>query len=182
MVDELSQVPPELYAGDSFAWIRTLTGYPASTWALTYYFRNGTDSFNVVASAVGDIHSISVSGSDTGDYKAGRYRWHARVSDGSTVTTVEDGWLQVKPDPTKSNTDWRSHARKMLDAIELALEGQATKQQLDLISYTIGGTVNVNRDRELLMKWRDKYARELLTEDGGAGTDDRHRYIRFVQP
>jgi hypothetical protein len=171
--------PTQVFAGDTLAWTRDLADHPADTWTLTYYFVNETDSFNIVATADGTTHSVSIGGATTGAYKSGRYRWHARVTDGTTVTTVDQGWFEVKPDPAKLKTDWRSHARKMIDAIESTLEGNASKQQLDLISYSFGA-VNVNRDKELLMRWRDRYARELHSDEGGSGF--QHIGIRFARP
>lgn len=181
MVETPTQVPTTLFAGDSFAWERELADYPADTWTLTYYFSNDRENFQVVATADGTKHVASVDGANT-TYKPGRYRWHARVTDGSTTRTIDDGWLEVRPNPTGAKVDWRSHARKMIEAIEATLEGQASKQQLDLVSYSIGGTVNVNRDRDLLHKLRDKYGRELQGEDGGTAKDPRHLYVRFGAP
>lgn len=181
MVDTLIQVPLMVVAGDSLAWERQLSDYPADVWTLTYYFANEIKSFKIIATASATTHVLSATGAVTGAYKAGRYRWHARVTNGPTIATVDDGWFIVKPDPTIGKNDWRSHARKMFDAIESALEGQATKQQLDLINYSLG-VVNVSRDRELLMKWRDKYALELRAEEGGRKSDQRNHYIRFVNP
>ncbi len=182
MVATPTNVPESLFAGDTFAWERDLADYPASAWTLKYYFDSELDSFEITAGAVGDLHTVSVVPATTKDYKAARYRWHARVDNATIFTTVDNGWLVVSPDPIGDKTDWRSHARKMLDAIEATLEGQATKEQLDLISYSIGGTVNVSRDRKLLMEWRDKYSRELKSEDGTEQSVPRHAFIKFGKP
>ena len=74
---------------------------------------------------------------------------------------------------------WRPHARKMLDAIEAALEGKANKNQLDLVSYSIGGELSLTRDRDQLLKLRAKYTQELADEEGIARINDRNVYIRF---
>ncbi|KKL52918.1 hypothetical protein LCGC14_2280650, partial [marine sediment metagenome] len=52
----------------------------------------------------------------------------------------------------------------------------------DLLSYSIGGTVNVSRDRRLLMEWRDKYSRELKSEDGTGQGVPRDAFIKFGNP
>lgn len=179
MVDIATQVPDVVFAGDLLQWTRDLDDYPASTWTLAYTLSNSSEKVSITASASGDTHSVSVAAAATGAYKAGRYRWFARVTNGSSVHTVEDGWIVILPDPTKK-TDWRSHARKMLDAIEAALEGAASKDQLNLLNYSLG-VVNVSRDRELLWKARDRYLRELNNEDGTT-KNRRHTFVRFVSP
>ena len=43
--------PTSLRAGNTWQWRREdLSDYPASTWTLTYHFRNRTSHFDVVAS------------------------------------------------------------------------------------------------------------------------------------
>lgn len=181
MVDVLTQIPANVIAGDSFAWQRELADYPADTWTLTYYFSNGEQAFEIVASADGLVHDVAVTAADTAVYVAGRYHWYARATSGVEAATVESGWLVVAPDPSSGKIDYRSHARKMFEAIELALEGQASKLQLDLISYSLG-VVNVSRDRELLIRYRDKYALELQNESGAGGGDPRNNFVRFARP
>lgn len=173
------QVPVTIIAGDSVSWVRELSDYPAGVWTLTYIFSNATHSFTVSTTASGTAHAAAVLAATSGAYTAGRYRWHARVTDGTAVHTVEDGWLTVKPNPAGSNVDWRSHARKMLDAIEATLEGNATKGQLDLVSYSIGGEVSLTRDREQLLKLRAQYTLELAGEEGSAQLGKRNLYLRF---
>jgi hypothetical protein len=173
------QVPETIIAGDSVAWVRELADYPAGVWSLTYLFSNAVQSFTIAAAADGVLHSAAVSAATTGAYTAGRYRWHARVTNGTDVFTVENGWLEVKPNPAGSNVDWRSHARKMLDAIEATLESKATREQLDLLSYSIGGEVSLTRDREQLLKLRAQYTVELANEEGSAKLKKRNVYVRF---
>lgn len=173
------QVPDTIIAGDSVSWVRELSDYPAGVWTLTYLFSNSGGSFTAVAVASGLAHAVTLTAAVTAGYTAGRFRWHARVTDGTSVYTVEDGWLDVKPNPAGSNVDWRSHARKMLDAIEATLEGNATKGQLDLVSYSIGGEVSLTRDREQLLKLRQQYTLELAGEEGSARLGKRHVYLRF---
>ena len=173
------QVPSKLVAGDSFAWERDLADYPADIWELTYLFSNADAEFTITATADGTTHVASALPATTEDYVAGRYRWHGRVTDDTDIYTVEDGWLVIDPDPSDKKVDWRSHARKMLDAIEAALEGKANKNQLDLVSYSIGGELSLTRDRDQLLKLRAKYTQELADEEGIDRINDRNVYIRF---
>ena len=180
MVEIPTQIPQAIFAGDILEWRRELDDYPADAYTLTYYFSNASKKFEIAAVADGTTHAVSVAATVTTDYEPGRYRWHARADDASgDIRTVGDGWIVVLPSPA-DHTDWRSHARKMLDAIEAALEGQADKDQLNLLSYSLG-VVSVSRDRELLYKARDRYLRELNNEDGGAN-NRRHTFVRFARP
>jgi hypothetical protein len=176
------QVPEKLIAGDSWAWERELPDYPAPAWTLTYHFSNAAANFDITATASGTAHAAARTPAESGELTSGRYRWHARVTNGTDSFTVEDGWLEVLPDPSSGAADWRSHARKMLDAIEATLEDSATKTQLDLVSYSIGGEVSLTRDRELLLKLRAQYTLELADEDGVDRISNRHIYVRFGKP
>lgn len=171
--------PSTIIAGDSLAWEVDLDDYPAGVWSLTYYFSSAVRSFTVGTTADGTTHVVAVA--DSSAYVAGRYRWHARVTDGATIATLADGWTDIRPNPAGANVDYRSHARKMVDAIRATLEGYATKKQLDLVSYAVGSTINVRRDRELLLKMLDRYQLELATEEGGS-LNNRHVRLRFVRP
>ncbi len=185
MVDTLTQVPGSLVAGDTFAWQRDLSvDYPASTWALIYYLDREGKRYTINATASGDVHVVSVAGSETASYEPGRYRWHARVNDGTTFKTIESGWIEITPNPADNKTkDWRSHARRMLEAIEAVLEKQASQDQLDLVSYAIGGSVNVSRDRKILIELRSKYRAEVQDEEPASGrSTSRHIYLRFGAP
>lgn len=181
MVDTATQVPESVFAGDLIAWERELADYPASAWELTYSLSNAADRIEIVAGESGDTYTVSIDVATSGAYKAGRYRWFARVSDGAgDERTVEQGWIVILPDPAKQ-ADWRSHARKMLDAIEAALEGAADKDQLNLLSYSLG-VVSVSRDRELLWTARARYQRELKNEEGSSKKNQRHTFVRFTPP
>jgi len=45
--------PAALRSGDTWQWTRDLGDYPADAWTLTYYFRNATAHFDIVATADG---------------------------------------------------------------------------------------------------------------------------------
>lgn len=129
--------PASAIAGDTWSWTKSLSDYPAPTWTLTYYFRSREGEFNFNAAADGADHLVTVTAATTAGYKAGRYGWTVVVTSGSERRTVETGELEVLPDPasTGAGQDPRSHARKVLDAIQAVLEGRATKDQEE---YSIG--------------------------------------------
>src|SRR3954469_18224543 len=91
-------LPSELIAGDTWQWTRSYGDYPAGTWTATIYFELPGSQFNAVATPSGTTHSFNISAATTLGKKAGHYKWWVRVTDGTTSTTVEEGWVDVKPD------------------------------------------------------------------------------------
>lgn len=180
MTDIAEQVPNELTAGDSWVWTRDLSDYPAGTWTLSYVFKNAESSFSATASASGTTHSISIAAATTAGYKAGRYKWFARVTYGSTTTTIEDGWLDVLPDPSVAGQyDYRSWARRALDAIEATLEGRASSDQL---AMSIAGRSISRIPLGELTQWRDRLLQEVRTEErvsqSGRGRNIKAKVMR----
>ena len=54
--------PTSITAGDSVAWTRSLSDYPASAgWSLAYTLINAAAKITINASAAGDDHAVSVS-------------------------------------------------------------------------------------------------------------------------
>jgi hypothetical protein len=126
-------VPLKLVAGDTWRWTRDLSDYPATIWAVTYYFEKADKKFDAMASADGSSHAVSIAAATSTEYPPGRYRWFARAVAGAIVETIEDeeGWLEVLPNPAATGTrDPRSWARRALDAVEATIEGRASSGQL----------------------------------------------------
>lgn len=157
---------PQLRIGDTWQWRREDLGdYPASTWTLTYYFRNATSYFNVTATADADAFEVSVAKATTAGYVTGWYDWFAMVDDGAERYQVDSGRVELLPDPSGSVAlDARTHARTMLDTIEAALESRAAADTLDLISTQLDAR-GLTRDREGLLKLRTYYRAEVARED-----------------
>lgn len=165
MTAEVPTIEPESFiAGDTWRWTRTLADYPASTWTLTYRARSRESSFEITATASGADHSVTVAKATTAAYKAGIYAWTAQVTDGTTRTTVASGLWTVAPDPanTGAGLDPRSHARRVLEAVEAVLEGRATKDQEE---YAINGRSLKRESRETLLKFRNQYRGEVRAEE-----------------
>jgi hypothetical protein len=162
-----------LIAGDSLDFITSPTLYPASAgWTLTYVLTPqaaGGTSITFTATASGDDYLIEVSAATTAAWTAGAYSWASAVSKAGERFTVDDGSITIRPDPfTATSLDNRSHARKMLDAIEAALESRATASQLDLLELTIYSRSS-KRDPSVLMKARSQYIAEVARENAALG-------------
>ncbi len=132
--------PDEFFVGDTLQWTKDLSDFPASVWTLKYNFISsdaGAANILITSTADGDTLSVSVPIATTDDYVAGDYKWFSYVVDsGATVRhSVSNGSTTIKPDQS-SDTDARSHAKKVLDAINANIEGIASKEQQ---SYSIAG-------------------------------------------
>lgn len=158
--------PTELRVGDTWQWRREDLGdYPASTWTLTYYFRNATAKFDVAATADGDAFEVSVAKGTTATRTAGFYDWVAMVDDGTERYQVDAGRIELLPDLALDSVyDARTFARKMLDSIEDALEARASADTLDLINAQLAER-SLGRDRNGLLKLREYFRAEAAKED-----------------
>jgi hypothetical protein len=167
MSDIPSTEPEEITAGDTIKWTKSLSDYPADSYALHYQFQPlaGGTAISIAATADGTDHAITVSAAVSADYTAGDYRWTSYVLDSATGlerTTIDRGNTTILPDPLTSTADLRSHARTTLDAIEALLEGEASIAQQEL---TIDGRTLKRRTIAELLEMRSFYLAEVQRED-----------------
>lgn len=159
--------PAELVAGDTWIWTRPdlVSAYPASQgWSLSYVLVNAGAVIAVSATAEGDVFTVNAPAETTADKVAGVYNWEAYVAVGTDRFRVGRGTVKILPNLQAAGLtghDGRSHARRVLDAIEAVIEGRASKDQA---SYQIG-------DRRLdrtpitdLLKLRNTYKAEVGRE------------------
>jgi hypothetical protein len=174
----LDKVPDSAIAGDTWRWTLDLADFPAPTWDATIYFQNTDGSFSQVAADDSTRHAFTLSAATTSAKKAGRYKWFVRVTDGTSVETPLEGWIDIAPDPSKSGaTDHRSQARKMLDAVEATLIGRATSDQL---AMSINGRSLSRIPLEELKAWRAQLRQEVATNEGkSAGGKGRRINVRL---
>jgi len=179
--------PGKIAAGDSLDWNRSLPDYPASDgWTLHYALFNATAVYSITSAADGDNHAVSVDSATTATWASGRYDWTAYVThtDGRKRSLFA-GTIIITPDLTAGPYDGRSHARKMLDAIEAALEGRATADEMDLIKGQFGERAIERKSAELIVA-RDRYRREVKSEETAAALERGERpqnkiKIRFTR-
>lgn len=158
--------PTELTAGDTVQWTRSLPSFPAAAgWVLTYTLINSSGKISITASASGSDHAVSVPAATSGAWAAGKYQWQAYATLGTERHLVGTGTVLIKPNFSVATTyDGRSHARKVLEAIEAALESRATNDQLDILTTSFGDR-SVGRDKSRLLELRDRYRREVRAEE-----------------
>jgi hypothetical protein len=161
--------PLELRAGDPWTWRRDDLGdYPATLWTLRYWFKNAAGGFEVVAGADVTAFLVDEDSTATSARAAGVYAWQARVENiasPSTRYTVASGTLRVLANlftgVASDALDTRTHARKVLDAIEAVLENRAT---LDQEEYEIAGRRLKRTPLAELSQLRREYAARVAAE------------------
>jgi hypothetical protein len=164
-MDIAKNEPKEVRVGLTWQWDREdlVDHYPAPTWTLTYYFKNAAANFTFAAAANGSFFRVSRTPAQTAALSAGSYDWIAVVSDGTAKHEVDRGRIELLPDYTAAaNLDDRSHARRVLEAIEAVIEGRASKDQQE---YTINGrSLKLTPIPDLLVL-KDRYAADVAKED-----------------
>lgn len=181
MVDVVTTVPADLIAGDTWIFDRDYGDYPRPTWTATLYFENASGSFSVASTtstAIATAQRFTIAAATTAAYLPGRYRVRARVTDGTSTFSVDEGWVQVEVNPAKAgNQDLRSWARQTLDAIEAFLLGNASTAQQ---SMSVGGRSLSRWSLPELTQWRDKLRGEVRTEEQGSSAGlGRDIKVRF---
>ncbi|HAF43425.1 MAG TPA: hypothetical protein DCK83_00385 [Gallionellaceae bacterium] len=170
MTDIPENEPLSLRSGDTWKWKRTLADYPAGTWTLKYRFKHPTAAgFEVVATADGTDHLATVAAATSAGYAAGAYSWIAWVEGGSSEKyTVDTGTLTIDPDYRSGTAaavlDDRSHAQKMLTAIETWLESR----DVAVGEYEIAGRRMKYIPIAELIKLRNRYKNEVASAANAA--------------
>ena len=174
-------IPEKIIAGTTFSQLVTLTAYPAPEWGLTLLLR-GPLKIDVVATAESAQHLLSATAQSTSLWPPGIYWWAARATRGAEVVQVDEGQAVVGVDLASIDEphDARSHAEKVLSAIEAVIEGRAS---VDQQKYTIN-----NRElwrtpiADLLLlrsRYRDEVRREQQARRGGQSLLGRQIKVRF---
>lgn len=163
--DKVTEIPALLTAGDAVELELGLSSaFPADVYEMVLNARlnggsgAGADILSVTFAASGTLQTGTL---DTTDKTAGAWSWSLRATNGGVTQTVARGTLNILADP--ASADARSHAERMLDAIEALLEGRATK---DVNSYAIAGRSLQHMTAEELMNWRSHYRAEVKKERG----------------
>lgn len=169
MPDILYNEPTKLRAGLTWAWRRKLDDYPAGTWTLKYWLKTAAAHIEIVASASGTEHAVSVSAATTQGYAAATYQWVATVEDvGGNRYEIDRGALEVEPRIDQAAAlDLRSDTRKIYDALQAAYLDFTTNRAA-VKSYAIGDRqmtfASAKEIREELAIWKGKLIAEQQAE------------------
>jgi hypothetical protein len=168
--DQPATEPTEFVSGDLVQWRNAdFPAYAGNGFDLIYYFRPaaGGSVVQVTCTVVGSEYRAAMIGTVTAAMAVGRWYWSAflvRTSDDARIQ-VDDGETLVTANLVTDASDTRSHARKMLDAIEATMEGRATDT---VQSYTIGGRQINKMSADEMIRWRKHYQNEVAEEQDAA--------------
>ena len=173
--------PVSARAGDTWTWTKTLSDFPATTWTLTYTLFNSAGKISITADADGSDYSVDVAPATTANYTEGRYSWVARVTDGTDMHQVGAGQIDILQDLSKVATyDNRTFNRKMLDALDALMLGQATAEQIHVISVSHNART-LQKDPEKLMKLRQQFAAAVRAEEDALRVARGEKSNKFMQ-
>lgn len=183
----LYNTPTAIFSGTETEFEFSDSDYPVATYAVTYRLRNLTagDAKDYTAAESGtSTYTITIPTSDT--LTAGDYNWQLEADDGVEKFVLASGIVPITASLHEATTsDPRTHAKKVLDAIEATIEGKASEDQL---RYRVGGMEIEKMEWPDLIKaqqyYSDKYRRELdQIEQNPTGIKIKNQnkfYTRFV--
>jgi len=182
----------ELIAGDTLDFLDSVPEYPpADGWTLRYYlvpqFATPVQATIVIeAITEGADYRTQEAAGVTATWPPGKYTWTRRVEKAGPINqSIGTGVLAIKPNlaTVAQGYDGRSHARKMLDTINAAMEAFS----IGVKQYTIGSRSMTKQDIPELLTLRDRYRAEVANEEAAAKVaagmaNPRSVGIRFQRP
>ncbi len=159
--------PNELQLGDFWAWKRNdlSTDYPTASYSLSYEFNliDGATVSNFTLTATESNNDYIIESTNTTSYAKGEYNWIAYITRSSDTARIKigEGFTEVQDNYATTTASVRSHAKKVLDAIEAVIENRAT---MDQSSMSIAGRSLSRLTVDELMLFRDRYKTEYLKE------------------
>ncbi len=170
--------PQSLVAGDTLQFDRSIDNFsPVDGWALSYVLTlPGKAPINITGGVITSSNgtfNINVTAATTAGWAPGKYRWVAYVKATSGQYAgqrfkVGEGAIEIFPNPETADvtTDYRSDAKKNLDAIDAVL---ANKVTADVQSYKINGRELVKMKHTDLLELRGYYFQIYKRERIAAG-------------
>jgi hypothetical protein len=160
----------EIVAGDTLDFSTEVANYtPADGWTLKFRLvpRVSGTAILLTSAASDGLHRVQVGPTTTDDWAAGEYSWYSWVEKAGASYSVEQGQVTIKPDPrtTTAPLDNRSHARKVLEAIEAVIEGRASRDQQE---YSIGDRTLKRTPMADLIMLQTRYSRLVAAEENEA--------------
>lgn len=163
-----------LVAGDTLNYTATVPQYPPGAgWTLRVRFvprATGVGSgvaYTATATTSGDVYTVQVPAAITATWAAGSYGWASWVEKAAERYTLASGQLTVQADPAAAavGADSRSHAERVLDAIEAVIEGRASQAQAEM---QLGQRALKYIPMAELLAVRDRYRWEVRSQRAAA--------------
>jgi hypothetical protein len=178
--------PTTAVCGDTIAWNKSLSDYPATAgWALTYAFRlqNGAGVQNVIASTVGADFSATITAAQSAVMTPGVWVWSAYVTKTTERYHVGHGTLTLSPNLAAIDyaIDLRSTAKKAYDNA-LALWESVRLGQTVILN---GRTYTQQNMKDLILyvnQCKADYAAELIADQlAKTGINPRRIGVRLTR-
>lgn len=188
--------------GDTVTWIRrsvqaisendngtveTIDIKASESWTLKFtgVCKDGYFAITAIADADNaDDFKFTAPAATTAAYKEGVYQWQLTATKTTDRYTIATGIITLKDNIGSRSAlyDNRSHAKKVLDAIEAVIEGRASATDQ---SYTIAGRSITRIPLQELMRLRAQYKAEydaeVATENIKMGLASKNKiYTRFI--
>lgn len=178
--------PTRITAGDTVAWTKTISDYPASAgWVLKYRLINPSGHYDITASASGSDHAVSIDAASSAGWAAGDYALQGVVEKAGQRFTVFTERIAVAPNlmAEAGAFDSRSAAEKILANL-LANYQTASLEKAFVQEYEIAGRrIKFNAKADWLLEinfWKREVARERRAARAAAGLGSGTRvYERF---
>lgn len=159
--------PTSFTAGFTVKWTKAVAGYsPADGWALSYVLRDQAGSATNITITATDRTtdwSVTLTAAATAGYTPAVYDFLAYVTSGADKYLVDQGVLEILPDPTRDPANSRSSAQKILASLITAMESLATNK---VDSYSANGRSYTAKDTDKLRRdiafWRQTVQEEHM--------------------
>ena len=178
MTTSLPYSPPtRAYAGDTIQWQR-LNGsyYPTAGWSIEVTLRNAGAVQTFQSAPAGLAHVLTLTPAESALLDEGNWSLLKTYTNGIDRFTGPQNTIQNPPSDTLP-ADNRTHARKVLDAIEAVIVGTASSSTSEM---TIAGRTLKHIPPRELLDLRDRYKQEVLQEEREAGQGKSTRvHVRF---
>lgn len=159
--------PSELEAGMTIGWPESLTDYPSGTWSLFYTLQNRANGYRFQATNEADeTFTVAVDRATSADWAPGEYTLTGYVESATERHVVHRSRVRVLANITTGDPlglSAMTHAERVLEAVEAAIEGRATADQM---SVAIGGRSLQRHTIAELLGLRAKYRNEVAVERG----------------
>jgi hypothetical protein len=179
--------PTVITQGERIEWTKTFCDYPATLYSLEYRFRGTGPGFNVTATVDGSDFLAAVTKENSAACSLGRYDWQSWLTEIATRIT------HFSPDPVEQdvqrgfatgstgNVELRSDAKMALDAINAAILGQATNNQMEYEITTPAGSRKIRRvPLADLLAARKEYAAIVARENAAERVKNGGQFGRSV--
>ena len=182
----LSDIPEKITAGDSAAWKKSFSDYPANDgWVLSYALTKAGTQITFNASADGSNHLVDLDATTTAAWADGQYSFQAYVTKAPERITVDQGIIEIIANlaAASGGLDARPHCFKMRDGLKAMSEGKATIDQLSLsINNRSISTYSPSEVRQWLATYERlcvNHVRQLRADRGkSTGQQVKTRFVR----